>query len=101
MHVFNLISSNPDGPKRTRSDYENDVIVASNSGIVTKGVKGKCNLSHLKHYNPVSSTSIDYMHSILEGFVKIFFKIWFSKEYKASENFSFRNYIEIIDCRLL
>ena len=93
--------SNPDGPKRTSNSYNKDVIDATERGVTINGVKGKCNLSHLKHYNPVSSTCIDYMHSILEGVVKNFFKFWFSSEYRISENFSLRKFIHIKDHKLL
>lgn len=78
-----------------------DVIEATLTGTIINGIKGKCNLSHLKYYNPISSTCIDYMHSILEGVVKNFFKFWFSTEYKASEEFSLRTFILEIDRKLL
>ena len=99
--MYELVKFYPDGPKRNNRNYEMDVIEATLTGTIINGIKGKCSLSHLKHYNPVSSTSIDYMHSILEGVVKNFFKFWFSTEYKVSEYFSLRNFVSEIDRKLL
>lgn len=78
-----------------------DVKESIESGRIVNGVKGSCNLSHLKYFNPVTSTCIDYMHSILEGVTKNFFKYWFSTEYRVSERFSLRKFIFEIDRKLI
>ena len=72
-----------------------------NTGTTVNGIKGKCCLSHLSFYNPVSSTCIDYMHSLLEGVAKNFFRLWFSPEYKITETCSLRKYSSEVDRRLL
>lgn len=64
------------------------------------GIKGRSLLSNLKYFNPVTSTCIDYMHSLLEGVIKNFFKYWFSPEY-AGNQYSLRKYMQEIDNRLL
>jgi len=42
-------------------------------------VKGPSLFSQLRLYQPLESTNIDYMHTLLEGVVKRLFGIWFSK----------------------
>jgi hypothetical protein len=63
------------------------------------GVKGTCALFNLQHYKPVSGTCIDYMHSVLEGVVKNFFKYWFDAQY-AGENFTLIKHEAEINDRL-
>jgi hypothetical protein len=63
-----------------------------------RGVKGDCILNKAKHFNPVSSTCIDYMHSVLYGVGLNLLKYWFEKP--CSNNYSFSNFKAIIDIRL-
>lgn len=79
------------------------MLYAENNKTKTRennGIKGRCLLSFLKYYCPVNSTCIDYMHSVLEGVVKNFFKYWFDSKY-SSEDFSLKDNIDEIDQRLL
>lgn len=57
-------------------------------------------LNNLELYHPISSTCIDYMHSVLEGVVKNFFKYWFGSEFSQS-SFSLRSYMQNIEERLV
>ncbi len=64
------------------------------------GVKGSSVLSKLRHYCPLKNTIIDFMHSVLEGVLKKFFKIWFSDTLSTEEG-SLKGYIEQINERVL
>jgi hypothetical protein len=95
------------GPVRTHEGYfidlkkcyQHDPINKVISGEPVNGVKGSCCLSYLKYFRPVQSTCIDYMHSLLEGVIKTFFKYWFSSEC-SSYPCSVRKYLKEIDSRL-
>ena len=72
----------------------------------SRGIKGKTLLGELKYFtNPASSTNIDYMHSVLEGVIKRFFKLWFEdkvdKSVDDNSNYSLKPFISQIDQRLL
>lgn len=71
--VYPLNQEDPAGPKRTDDDYQTHLEMATAEKDPVFGIKGACLLSYLKHYKPVSSTCIDYMHSLLEGVIKRLF----------------------------
>ncbi len=71
VHVYEFNESDPSGPLRNKQTYENDCLNGTN------GVMGKTCLSELRFFSPFYNTNIDYMHSVLEGVVKRFFKYWF------------------------
>jgi hypothetical protein len=99
-HVYPLIRETPHGPLRTDENYSNDLNESIKLKISINGVKGSCILSALKYFKPISSTCIDYMHSLLEGVVKNFFRYWFEKgDYLGPH--SLRKYMQKIDERLL
>jgi len=99
QHIYKFDEENSKGPLRSDETYLNDLKTASASNPV-KGIKGPCILNSLKHFKAISSTCIDYMHSILEGVVKNFFKYWFSSEF-SYHDCSIRKYLQEIDKRLL
>jgi hypothetical protein len=84
---------------RTHEQYKQNVKDARDKLDVVMGVKGSCLLSYLQYYEPVGSTCIDYMHSILEGVCKSLFKFWFDSEY-STQKFSLRKFQQEIDQRL-
>ena len=67
------------------------------------GVVGNTLLSNLKYFKPTECTNIDYMHSILEGVLKRFFKFWFDETVRETDqfNFSLKPHMNEIDKRLL
>jgi hypothetical protein len=67
---------------RTIENYEESLKNSTTQNPVN-GIKGKSLLSSLKYFYPVKSTCIDYIHSVLEGVVKHFFKFWFYSEANA------------------
>ncbi len=96
--IYRFNEKNPKGPMRTDIDYENNLKKAIETKSIVKGIKGRCVLSSLKYFKPVSSTCIDYMHSLLEGVVKSFFKYWFCGE--IADPYSLKKYMQEIDFRL-
>jgi hypothetical protein len=101
LYLFNNDWNN----KRTEKSYDEDLkqvknnIAAKLKETSVNGIKGPCILSCLKHFHPIRSTCIDYMHSVLEGVIKNFFKYWFSSEFTKAP-FSLRKYMKEIDHRL-
>ncbi len=91
--------------KRTPENYELDLkqtiinIADKVKDPEVHGVKGPCILSSLKYFHPIRSHCIDYMHSVLEGVIKNFFKYWFDSAY-SNTAFSLRKYMKEINNRL-
>ena len=70
-HIYPFKNEDPQGPLRTDECYLYDLNKGASTNSEINGVKGPCALSVLKYFNTISSTCIDYMHSLLEGVVKI------------------------------
>jgi hypothetical protein len=70
--------------------------------INSHGVHGDTCLASLKYFKPTECTNIDYMHSILEGVVKRFFKFWFEETVYNEDKFDFslKKHINEINRRL-
>jgi len=96
--IYKFKSENPKGPLRTDDNYEKNLKDAIKSKSIVNGIKGRCCLSVLKFFKPVSSTCIDYMHSLLEGVIKNFFKYWFCGE--IGDPYSLKKYMQEIDRRI-
>ena len=73
VHLYTFFDENPSGPLRDKNEYEND---CQNQSY---GLRGKIGLSELRFFSPLYNTNIDYMHSILEGVIKRFFRYWFDQ----------------------
>ena len=90
---------------RTKNKYDEDLkkVIANINDRITdpyvNGIKGPCILKSLKYFHPIRSTCIDYMHSVLEGVIKNFFKYWFASEF-SKRSFSLRKYMKEIEIRL-
>jgi hypothetical protein len=65
---------------RNCNNYQIDLKKATKNKA-SHGIKEKTILSELSLYHPILNTNIDYMHSILEGVVKRFFRSWFEEKY--------------------
>jgi hypothetical protein len=63
------------------------------------GVEAKSILSHCSFFHPVTSTSIDYMHSLIGGVVKPLFHFWFSPKY-SERAFSIHEHRQTINKRV-
>lgn len=99
MHIYPYRPENPKGPLRTDQGYAEQVRRVRETGLEQNGVFGPCCLAFLKHYKPISSTYIDYMHTLLEGVVKSLFKNWFESERTAP--FSLKPHMQEVDKKLL
>ncbi len=99
-HIYPFKAHNPKGQLRNKINYLRDLMTSNQINGESNGVLSPCCLSYLKYFNPVESTCIDYMHSVLEGVVKSLFEYWFSPEYSRGEH-SVRKYMQEIDKRLL
>ena len=103
MHIFPVQKDTIDSchPLRNYDSYYTDCCNAL-EGFESHGVNGFSMLGKLKYYKPIECTNIDYMHSILEGEIKRFFKLWFEdtvpKDHKY--NFSLKIHKSEIDKRL-
>ncbi len=91
MHLYKFLEDNPSGPLRNKNKYDED---CKNQLL---GMKGKIGLSELRFFSPLYNTNIDYMHSLLEGVIKRFFKYWFDQNCEQS----IKIYTTEIDKRLL
>ena len=78
MHLYEFLEDNPSGPLRNKNTSDED---CKNQLF---GIKGKIGLSELRFFSPLYNTNIDYMHSILEGVIKRFFKYWFDQNCEQS-----------------
>lgn len=97
--------NDPFGPVRDFESYLEDCRESENCVRDSRGIKSKTLLSDLKYFkNPAWSTNIDYMHSVLEGVIKRFFKAWFEdtveKTIDDEYNYSLKPYITLINNRL-
>jgi len=85
---------------RTYEGYLNDLQKVKSTGEMVNGIKGPCILNRLKHFNPVTNTCIDFMHSLLEGVCKKFFEYWFDSEHHEHPS-NMRKYMQVLEKRLL
>jgi hypothetical protein len=71
LNVFPFQKCDPNGPLRSKDNYDQDILKANlpndQKRLQSHGIKNTTVLSELKYYHPVLSTTIDYMHSFLEG----------------------------------
>ncbi len=108
IRIYLFQKNNPDGPPRTKENYERDLRTCS------RGIMGSTIMNELRYFNILTqfqSTCKDCMHTVLEGVVKGMFRLWFSPDFaftkpndsekKKRNLFSMRQYIHQIDDRLL
>ena len=101
IHVYKYDKDLVDEPKRTSDSYVIDLSTAISTNKPYRGIKGKSALSSLSDFeNPLGSTNIDYMHSLLYGVVGKLFDLWFSPEF-SKEEFSLYHHIGEIDKKLV
>ena len=81
-----------------------------NEYTISRGIKGSTILSSLSEFHPINNTCIDYMHTVLLGVIKSFFRCWFSSDFSYTQDdcgkrkqsaCSLRHYMKQIDKKLL
>lgn len=93
-HIFPYDEANPKGPPRSKESIKRDTqsavqkVLNNESKFTVNGHKGKFWFMYLKHFDPVKSCVIDYMHGVCLGTVKQMLTLWFDKKNKSKE-FSF------------
>ena len=99
IHTFPFNRENPKGPIRTHAGNQSDAFEAQNLGKSVDGIKGPSWFSLLKGHDIIKGTSIDYMHSVLQGVMKSLMNLWFNPSF-SSEPFNISAKIQDIDKRL-
>lgn len=68
-------------PRRSHDDIVNDMEVAEDTGTITRGVKGKSALYHLRHqFNFSTGVVVDCFHNIYHGVTKKITNFYFDKD---------------------
>ena len=63
--------------KRTADVIKADAAIAINVGKDVRGITRPCALSSIRHFDVVSSSSIDYMHQILLGVMRTLMNLFY------------------------
>ena len=59
--VYPFCSSNPNGPRHTKTQHHSDAKKAVTQGSIVNGIKGPSWLMSLRYYNIIDGTAVDYM----------------------------------------
>ena len=81
--VYPFCSSNPNGPRRTKTQHHSDAKKAVTQGSIVNGIKGPSWLMSLRYYNIIDGTAVDYMHCVLLGVTKLLLSLWFNSEHST------------------
>lgn len=105
-YPFNVNNQNGYGENRTHNSFTNNGVEAEQnksrgtSNSTVKGVKGLTWFNFLPNFDVVRGVSIDYMHCVLLGVVKMLMTLWFDKSHR-NEIFSISAKLAEVDKRLL
>ena len=100
VHVFPFQKENPKGPPRTcQLVLQNTREVMERKMQHINGIKGPSWLALLTHFDIVDGTSVDYMHCVLEGVVKLLLNLWFSRIF-AGKPYNISRDVGLVDKRL-
>ena len=94
-----IIFKSNDNNMRNRENYFHNLNLAISKNKPVKGVKGKCLLSILKYFHPISSSMIDFMHSIFLGVCKLLFYYWFTAP--TTNSYSLKSKLNELNVKLL
>ena len=100
-HVYPYNNSFSDGhcDNRTKETYHANSTKALKESSIEKGVEGPSWLMKLKHYNIIRGTSIDYMHCVLLGVMKLLMSLWFNTMHNHEWYYIGRK-VSLVDKRL-
>lgn len=99
VYPYNLEHPTGHGPRRSNDTYRDDATEALESGSVVHGVKGPSWLMKLTHYDIIKGTTIDYMHRVLLGVMKLLMSLWFGSTHNQKGYYIGRK-IALVDKRL-
>lgn len=101
IRIFPYQEADSAGPKRNAHGKIEDAHKCSSSKVGhINGIKGPSILMFCPKYDPVQNVSIDIMHLLFLGIVRMLMKLWFNVSHSL-HSFSLYRYIDIIDERLL
>ena len=87
------------GPARGGQSSVADSYQATQSGTTVRGIKGPSFLMQCPGFDYIRSVSVDYMHLVFLGVVRLLTKLMFQPTFSA-EPFSVYKFVDLIDERL-
>ncbi|CAF1045397.1 unnamed protein product [Brachionus calyciflorus] len=100
IHVYPYDENYMDFNLRDKYSYQIDLEYVMLTKESFRGIKGPTLFSKLKYYEPLGSTNIDYMHSILYGVILRLLEMWFSPKY-SKESFSISGFQKEINNKII
>ena len=100
-HVYPYQGEDPSGhgPKRSKEAHCLDAAKALKDDTVENGVKGPSWFMKLTHYDIIWGTTVDYMHCLLLGVMKLLMSLWFGTAHNSKRYYIGRK-IGLVDKRL-
>ena len=99
VYPYNDLYSNGHCQNRTKETYHDNSKEALSKCSIENGIKGPSWLMKLKHYDIIKGTSIDYMHCVLLGVMKLLMSLWFNTTHKHERYYIGRK-VGLVDQRL-
>ena len=99
VYPYNNLCSDGHCLNRTKVTHDENIRKALREGLIVDGVKGPSWLMKLMHYDIIRGTSIDYMHCVLLGVMKLLMSLWFNSVHNHERYYLGRK-VGIIDQRL-
>lgn len=97
IRIFPYQEADSAGPKRNAHGMIEDAHKCSSSKVGhINGIKGPSILMFCPKYDPVQNVSIDIMHLLFLGIVRMLMKLWFNVSHSL-HSFSFYRYLDIIE----
>ena len=98
VHAYPFNENNPNGPKRSKSEFLENVKHAIERNEIVNGIKGISWFAALPSYDIIDGTGIDYMHGVL-GYMKQLLHLWFDSTY-SKDKFSVSKQTKIVDAQM-
>lgn len=101
VRIFQYCEDDANGPVRSHSDVVHDAAKSTRNKNVThvRGIKGPSALMFCPLFDCVKGISIDYMHLLCLGVVRMLLNLWFNAKHAACD-FSISKFVSVVDDRL-
>lgn len=101
VRIFQYSEDNANGPLRSHSNVVQDAAESARNAMVNhvRGIKGPSVLMFCPFFDCVKGVSIDYMHLLCLGLVRMLLNLWFNVKH-ATSDFSISKFVAIVDDRL-